>query len=198
MTQNHSEPRVVILGWSIANLLGVAAAYALSFIPPLIPFHSGMLVSSLIIGLPIGFAQWMILRRVAPISFLWILTVPVALPTALAVLNSPIAGGIWEFLGGDESVLALTAGYLTLGLLVGLIQWLFLRPHFARSFVWMFSSAVGLGLGFGLILASNLIYFSGVISFLLVVLVYAIATGSVISWLRASNAKAGNLLVDVT
>jgi hypothetical protein len=198
MTRKHYKTGVVILSWFIANLLGVAAVGALPFIPPLITFNPGKLVSSLIIGLPIGFAQWIVLRRVAPISPLWILTISVALPLALAVINSPISSGIWGFLGGDESVLSLTAACTTIGLLVGLVQWLFIRGHFTKSLVWLLSSAVGLGLGTGLVLASNLINQSGIISFILVVLVYAIATGSVISWMQVSSTKTGIHLVDAT
>jgi hypothetical protein len=155
-----------------------------------------MLVSSLIIGLPIGFAQWIALRRVAPISILWALTISAGLLLGLVVINSPISG-IWGFLQ-DESVLSLTAAYTTIGLLIGLAQWLFLRGHFTRSLVWPLSSAVGLGLGTGLVLASNLIHQSGIISVILVFLVYTIATGLVKSWLPASHRKAESNLVDAT
>ena len=108
-----------------------------------------MLVSSPIIGLPIGFAQWIAFRRVAPISILWIITFPAGLFLGLVV--TPMFGGIWGF-HDDESVLSLTAGYTTIGLLVGLAQWLFLRGQFTKSLVWPLSSAVGLGLGTGLVI----------------------------------------------
>jgi hypothetical protein len=198
MTHKLNGAWVVVPSWFIANLLGVAAVAALRFIPPLETFRPGMLVSSLVIGLPIGLAQWLVLRRIAPVSPLWTLTISVALPLALAVLNSPISGRIWEFLGDDESVLSLTAGYLTIGFFVGLVQWLFLRAHFARSFVWLLSTAVGLGLGIGPVFASNLIYQSGIISIILVVLVYAIATGSVISWMQVSSTNTEIDWVDAT
>jgi hypothetical protein len=194
MTRKLYEVGGVILGWTIANLLGVAAIGALSLIPFLTSIP-GMLVSSLIIGLPIGFAQWIALRRVAPISILWVLTISAGLLLGLVV--SPILAGIWGF-ADDESVLSLTAAYTTIGLLVGMTQWLFLRGHFTKSLVWLFSSAVGLGLGTGLVLASNLIYQSGVISIILVVLVYAIVTGVVISWMSVSDTKAEINLVNAT
>jgi hypothetical protein len=186
---------VVILGWFVANLLGVAASGALILIPSFLTSIHGMLVSSLIIGLPIGFAQWIALRRVAPISILWVLTISVGLHLGLVV--SPILAGILGF-HDDESVLSLTAAYTTIGLLVGLAQWLFLRGQFTKSLVWPLSSAVGLGLGFGLVLATNLINRSGIISFFLVVLVYAIATGLVISWLPARRRKTESNLVNAT
>ena len=195
MTRKLYEVGGVILGWIVANLLGVAAIGALSLIPFLTSIP-GMLVSSLIIGLPIGFAQWIALRRVAPISILWVLTISAGLLLGLVV--SPILAGIfWGFLD-DESVLSLTAAYTTIGLLVGMAQWLFLRGHFTKSLVWLLSSAVGLGLGTGLVLATNLINQSGIISIILVVLVYAIATGLVMSWLPASHRKTESNLVNAT
>jgi hypothetical protein len=154
-----------------------------------------MLVSSLIIGFPIGFAQWIALRRVAPISILWVLTISAGLLLGLVV--SPILAGIWGFLE-DESVLSLTAAYTTIGLLVGLAQWLFLWGHFTKSLVWLLSSAVGLGLGTGLVLVSDLIHQSGIISIILVVLVSAIAAGLVMSWLPASHRKTESNLVNAT
>jgi hypothetical protein len=195
MARKLYEVGGVILGWIVANLLGVAAIGALSLIPFLTSIP-GMLVSSLIIGLPIGFAQWIALRRVAPISILWVLTISAGLLLGLVV--SPILAGIfWGFLD-DESVLSLTAAYTTIGLLVGMAQWLFLRGHFTKSLVWLLSSAVGLGLGTGLVLVSNLIHQSGIISIILVVLVYAIATGLVMSWLPASHRKTESNLVNAT
>jgi len=195
MARKLYEVGRVILGWIVANLLGVAAIGALSLIPYLTSIP-GMLVSSLIIGLPIGFAQWIALRRVAPISILWTLTISAGLLLGLVVINSPISG-IWGFLE-DESVLSLTAAYTTIGLLVGMAQWLFLRGHFTKSLVWLLSSAVGLGLGTGLVLVSNLIHQSGIISIILVVLIYAIATGLVMSWLPASHRKTESNLVNAT
>jgi hypothetical protein len=195
MARKLYEVGVVILGWVIANLLGVAAVGALILILPFLKSISGMLVSSLIIGLPIGLAQWIALRRVAPISILWVLTVSAGLLLALVAINRAVSAGTWGVLE-DESVLSLTAAYTTIGLLVGLAQWLFLRGHFTKSLVWLLSSAVGLGLGTGPVLASNLINQSGMISIILVVLVYAIATGLVISWLAASQRKTKSNLVN--
>jgi len=145
----------------------------------------------------IGIAQWIALRRVAPILLLWSLTVSAGLLLGLEVIDNPICCGIWGFLD-DESVLSLTAAYTTIGLLVGLAQWLFLRRHFAKSLVWLLGSAVGLGLGTGLVLTTNLIYQSGFVSIILVVLVYAIATGFVISRLPALHRKTESNLVNAT
>jgi hypothetical protein len=197
MARKLYEVGRVILGWIVANLLGVAAIGVLVLILPFLTSIPGMLVSSLIIGFPIGFAQWIALRRVAPISILWALTISAGLLLGLVVINNSPIPGIWGFLD-DESVLSLTADYTTIGLLIGLAQWLFLRGHFTRSLVWPLSSAVGLGLGISLVLASNLIYQSEIISIILVFLVYTIATGLVKSWLPASHRKTESNLVNAT
>ena len=69
-----------------------------------------------------------------------------------------------------------------IGLVAGLIQRPLLRRHFANSYLWSPSSASGLGLGIGLVLVSDLINQSGIATIILVVFVYTIATGSLISW----------------
>ena len=191
------ELRKPFLVWVAANFLGVAALGAIILILPFLKSIPGMLTSTLIIGLPIGFAQWIALRRVAPISILWVLTISAGLLLGLVVINSPIPSGVWGFLD-DESVLSLTLGTATIGFLVGLVQWLFLRSHFTKSLIWLLSSAVGLGLATCLILASNLINQSGEISIILVVLVYGIATGLAISWMPISDTKADRNLVNAT
>ncbi len=197
MAQKLYEVGRVILGWVIANSLGVAAIGALILILPFLTSIPRMLVSSLIIGLPIGVAQWIALRRVAPISILWILSISAGLLLGLMVLDSPIASGILGFTD-YESVLSLTAAFTTIGLLVGLVQWLLLRGHFTKSLVWLLSSAVGLGLGSGLVIGSNLIAQSGVISIILVVLVYATATGLAISWMPVSDTKVETMYLNAT
>ena len=197
MAQKLYEVGRVILGWVIANSLGVAAIGALILILPFLTSIPRMLVSSLIIGLPIVVAQWIALRRVAPISILWILSISAGLLLGLMVLDSPIASGILGFTD-YESVLSLTAAFTTIGLLVGLVQWLLLRGHFTKSLVWLLSSAVGLGLGSGLVIGSNLIAQSGVISIILVVLVYATATGLAISWMPVSDTKVETMYLNAT
>lgn len=197
MTKKYYESGKVILGWIITNYLGVAAIWALIFILPFLTFIPGKLVSSLSIGLPIGFAQWIALRRVAPISILWVLTIPTGLILGLVVINSPITVGFLDFLD-DESIPSLTAACMTIGLLVGLAQWIFLWGHFTMSFIWPLSSAVGLGFGVLLVLATNLIDQSGLASIILVVLVYAVVTGLVISWLPVSHRKSESNPVNVT
>jgi hypothetical protein len=182
------ELRRPFLSWVASNFLGVAALGAIILTLPFLRSIPGRLVSTLMIGIPIGFAQWIALRRIAPVSILWVLTISAGLIVGLMVVNSPIPSGLWGFLD-DESVLSMTLGTATIGLLVGFVQWFFLRGHFAKTLIWLVSSAVGLGLGTSLILVSNMINQSGEISIILVVLMYAVATGLAISWMPVFDTK---------
>jgi hypothetical protein len=187
MAREPYGARDLIVAWFVANFLGVAAVGALSLIPFLTSIR-GRLVSTLIIGLPIGFAQWMALRRIAPISGIWVITISAGL---LMGIDNPILG-MWGFLD-DESILGLTAGAATFAFLLGLAQWLFLRDRFPRSLVWPVASAVGLGLGIGLALASNLMN-QGLVPITIVTLVYSAVTGLAISWTYLADERAeGNL-----
>jgi hypothetical protein len=193
MAQNMNESRQVILGWITANILGVAATGLFVLIIPFLSFLPGLLGSSLLIGLPLGFTQWLALRRIAPVSILWSLTISAGLFLGLLVINSPLPLVPWGFLD-DESLLALTAAYTIIGFLVGLAQWLLLRGHSTRSSVWLLSGAVALGMGTGLVLASDLVNQSGLASIIIVILLYALATGLTIAWLHPSYRKSGGYL----
>lgn len=195
MTSKLHIPGGVMSIWMVANFLGVAVIGVFSLIPPILVPIRGIVVSSLLLGLPIGIAQWIALRRVAPISILWALTISAGLIVGLVVSPS-IAG----FLGfhSDESVGALTAICTIIGLMVGLAQWVLLRGHFTRSLIWLLGSAAGLGLGTYLVLVSNLINQSGILSIILAVLVYGFTTGFVISWLPTYPRNAGSIVLNST
>lgn len=188
MAREPYGARELILTWLMANFLGVAAVGALSLVRFLTSIR-GVPVSSLIIGLPIGLAQWLALRRIAPVSPIWVITISAGL---LIGIDSPILG-LWGFLG-DESVLSLTAGIASIAFLVGLAQWFLLRGRFARSLVWPLSSAIGLGLGIALPLASNLMN-QGLVPIILVTLGYSTVTGLAISWIYVADKRVeGNLV----
>ena len=189
MAQRPDKVWIVSFRWIFANILGVAVIGGIRFTP--LTAIPGILVSDLLIGLPIGLAQWIALRRVAPISVLWVLTISAGLVLGHVVI--PMLGEILGFLD-DESVLLLTLLYTCIGALVGMAQWLLLRAHFDRSMIWLPANAAGFGIGIAMVLITNLINQSGIASIILVTLVYAITTGAVISWLSRSNRKSERIL----
>jgi hypothetical protein len=194
MERKPYSTAAILLGWTAANALGVLAVAALSLISSLTTIN-GRLVSSLMIGLPIGVAQWLALRRVARVSILWVLTVSAGLLVGVAA--APILGGL-PGLQDDESVLALTVAYVVIGLLIGAAQWVFLRNYFTRTLIWPISSAIGLGLGTGVVLATGLIQASGLVPIMLVLVVYSVATGATISWLQTPPARMANDLIGMS
>jgi hypothetical protein len=56
-----------------------------------------------------------------------------------------------------------------------------------HSSIWLLGSSAGVGLSFWIILATDLVHQSGVISFVITVLVYPIATGLILSRLTAKH-----------
>jgi len=197
MSRKGVEIRSSFLIWIIANLLGFATLGALIFILPFLKSIPGIVALALIIlCLPIGLSQWIALRRLAPISILWVLTIAIGLLLSVVVLRA-VPGRTWEYVD-DESVVVLAAIYTAFGFIVGLIQWFLLRRQFPNSLVWLLGSSLGSGLGFGLVLASGLISQSGIISSIIVVLVYASATGLALEWLHGHDARTHSHLPNAT
>ena len=194
MSMEIKEVRGSFLGWILANILGVAALGVLIVILPFLTTIPGMVASTLIIGLPIGLAQWIAIRRLAPISILWIFTISIGLLLALGILRALPTGGLVD----DESIAVLTAGFAVMGFATGLIQWFLLRRQFTKSLVWLLGSTVGISLGSVLVLASDLVNKSGIISIILVVLLYATATGLTLEWLRGHDDHSHNRLPQAT
>jgi hypothetical protein len=194
MSMEIKEVRGSFLGWILANILGVAALGALILILPFLTTIPGMVASTLIIGLPIGLAQWIAIRRLAPISILWIFTISIGLLLALGILRALPTGDLVD----DESIAVLTAGFAAMGFTTGLIQWFLLRRQFTKSLVWLLGSTVGIGLGSVLVLATDLVNKSGIISIILVLLLYATATGLALEWIRGHDDHSHNRLPQAT
>lgn len=169
--------------WTAANYLGVMVLVLLLLLVPAAVSSLGLAGTALALTLPISLAQWLALRRFVSLSSLWVVSLPLSLLLAGWVLAWMPAEG-WSLLGlDDESVLALTLGYAIAGVLIGLPQWLLLRRHFAGAVWWLVGSTVGLAGGFYLSLATDLINQAVPLVYLLVPLIYSLATGLVLMYL---------------
>jgi len=123
---------------------------------------------------------------------LWILTIPIGLLLAI-LINRVIPDGLWQVVD-DESIAALTAGYLLIGFSIGLPQWLILRRQLSKSSIWFLGSSIGVAAGIWIILVTDLISQSGIISYIVGALVYSIVTGLILSGLLAyQNHSQANL-----
>ncbi|MEN8173447.1 MAG: hypothetical protein ABFS03_11280, partial [Chloroflexota bacterium] len=166
MSQYIGDLKKPFFMWFFANILGFCVLGIFYYVIPQKLLMSGIVVSTLLISIPIGFAQWTALRRILNTSFLWIFTVQVGFLLAILIKNL-IPDRLWELVD-DESIAVLTAGYLVIGFAVGLPQWLVLRQQLPRSSFWLLGSAIGLFAGFWLILITDLVHKFEFISYIAV------------------------------
>ncbi len=196
MSQKFGYLSKHFLTWLFANILGFGALGASLLVFPSIMSISGLVATTLIITIPIGLAQWIALRRILQTSILWILTIPIGLLLAV-LINRVIPDGLWQVVD-DESIAALTTGYLVGGFAIGLPQWLILRQQLPRSSIWLLGSSIGAAAGLWLILVTHLINQSGIISYIVGILVYSIVTGLILSGLLAYHNQSQTNLADAT
>ena len=186
MSVDHKTNRMFLF-WNLGNLLGWAFLLALRTALPDVESNSDFFVGLLILGIPFGLAQWLVLRRFLPVSPLWVMTIPISwfLFYFIAYI---IPDSLLQNVD-DEAASTLTIGFLVLGAVMGLSQWLILRRKLTRAALWILGSSLGVGLGFGIVLATGLINQYEGISYWVVILVYSITTGSFLPWLLNHKAQ---------
>jgi hypothetical protein len=167
--------------WNLGNLLGWAFILALHTALPGVRSIPGFFVALVVVAISFGLAQWVVLRRFIPVSPLWVVTIPVSWFLFYFIAYT-IPESLWQ-IADNEAASTLTLGFLVLGAIMGLPQWLILRRKLTRAALWIVGSSLGVGLGFGIVLATGFINQYEYISYTIVVLVYSIATGSLLSWL---------------
>jgi hypothetical protein len=183
--------------WMVANILGICATAALPLLLEslLDTLRSGVvLVSFFIFSFPISLAQWLALRIFSRTSVLWIFTIPVSIELYFLIYRYIPEGGLRN-IADSESIAVLTSGYLLIGFIIGLLQWLILRRQFARSALWLLGSTAGVGFSFWLILATDLINQSVILAFIVAILIYTVTTGLVLAWLIANRTRSGETLL---
>ena len=189
MSINHKTNRM-FLYWNLGNLLGWAFLLALRTALPDVESNSYFFVGLLILGIPFGLAQWLVLRRFLPVSPLWVMTIPISW-FFFYFIAYIIPESLWQNVD-DEAASTLTLGFLVMGAMMGVSQWFILRRKLTRAALWILGSSLGVGLGFGIVLATGLMNQSESISFWVVILVYSITTGSLLSWLLNPKAQTYN------
>jgi hypothetical protein len=183
-TPAKTAPRwLIALEWTLLSTVGLAAGMLLTLLGL---WLSAMLGSSLdedlfaslvllpLMGLSLGFFEWLLLRRMFVRIGWWIMA------TLLGwAAGFPASFAIFQGLMGltGEQITGALAGVLQVSLfavLVGILQWLILRRHVRLAAWWIVASLVGwnaaLALGGpGALVISAQIYLTG--------LVYGLVTG---------------------
>ena len=187
MYRNHKQTTKAFLIWIAANLLGFISMSVLLIPLPILKSIPNFVAPLIIIGVPFGLAQWLVLRRLILLSPIWVLTFPVGWFLS-SLIPAAIPESLWQIIG-SESPVTLTVIYIIMGAVMGLPQWLILRRKLSKAALWILGSSLGVGLGFGLVLVTGLINQSEYISYVVVVIIYSIATGTILSWLLNQNGQ---------
>jgi len=153
--------------WIAANFAGFGLLGLTVLLIPEWLSQAGLVGSILIITIPVSNSQWVVLKKMVSFSWLWIIAMPVGLILGILLLRA-IPESFRQVID-DESIAALIASYLVVGFLIGLPQWLLLRRIFEKALIWVAATAGGLSVGFGLVLITNMIYWSEFISCVLVI-----------------------------
>ena len=131
--------------------------------------------------MPLSVAQWIALRRILPVSALWILSIPASI-LAIVLIIREVPERYWLLIDPDP-LAALIATSLVIGFLIGLPQWLILRRECDYASIWLLGSTLGVGLGAIIVIATDLVNQSGILAYIIAVLFYVSATGLTLAWL---------------
>jgi hypothetical protein len=181
MSQLSGEIRKAFAIWFVANILGLGVPPLVLFLFPHFTAVSGLFSTTLIISLPLSTAQWAALRRVLPISILWIFMIPASI-LAMVLFIREVPERYFDLID-PESLAVLTATSFVIGLIIGLPQWLILRRECSGSSIWLLGSGLGIGLGAFIVIATDLVNQDGFLAYSIGALVYIITTGATLSWL---------------
>jgi hypothetical protein len=194
MMKFPGDIRSAFFTWGAANIVGLSVPPLILFLVPSLSAVSGLLSTTLIVSLPLSFAQWAALRRILPVSGFWIFSMPLSILVFVLIIRQ-IPEYYWGFLG-TETLPVLTIFGMGIGFLIGLPQWLMLRKVCERASLWLLGSTLGIGLGAGILLATDLVNYSGIAGYILVALFYIGATGLILSILLLESNRSESLAMN--
>jgi len=165
MTSIKLDLRIkLIIRWLVANtiawLLGLLLAIILSHLVVNI-FHpeETNLIVGLCLGFSLGFAQWLVLKRLMKISILWFIVpaIGIGLPYAWFIMQLEAGNDLPLILNTDGVFLAIL--FFICGALVGFIQSRLKSMNLGKSYIWILLS----GIAWSISLTINSFLFSGLI-----------------------------------
>lgn len=171
-------------GWVVLNTLGIPIAWLISyFLAEYVSYLLADYVFIPLLGLLAGLLQYLLLRRYLPRIGWWIAATAVGWPLVLAVFHLgyaiwPIAlvNSTWPT--AEDALRGI--GFVSVGVVTGLVQWLVLRRRVPRAGWWILANALGWGL-VHLIVGE----FDSLVVQLFIGAVPAVVTGLALWWLLA-------------
>jgi hypothetical protein len=137
-----------VLGSALGLALGLVAGFAVGFaIGGAVSGIASQSVFGAVLGASTGTLQWVVLRRQITRAGWWVLATTLGMGVAFTVIRA-MTPAVSLLLGGS-ALYGLVNGGLV-GILVGTLQALVLRPQVPRAGWWVLTSAMAWGLGFAL------------------------------------------------
>jgi hypothetical protein len=129
------------LGWTLATTGGMLIGFLLTIpLVNLLDLGFARVIVPIVVGLLIGFSQWMVLRRYLTTSADWVL----AGGTAWAV---GYALGLLLIQNLSGTFLAGISAYIIFGAIVALVQWPMLRREIPSLLTWLVVNILGWAAG---------------------------------------------------
>ena len=144
--QNSRRALSLVAGWTFASSIGWAAGLTASLVlilvanklPGLNEDRVFAYVTLILLGLTIGAAQWVVMRRYLAHPVRWLAATLVGHLLCLIVLVGGNLARLWVAEIWDDMLLL---GLF--GAAIGISQWWLLRQHYRNAGLWMLATAVG-------------------------------------------------------
>ena len=177
-TLNMNDERAKI-GWGDWGwwLLACIVGFMLGFVVANATFGFGA-PAGIVIGVSLGIAQWLVLRRYIARAGWWVLASIVGLAVGFGVCAAVLFAD--DFADDVGFAMAGAVAGTVIGASLGIAQWLVLRRHVARAGWWVLASAVGVATFETVDFAMS---FDPGGAFIVGVAVYGAITGGVLVWL---------------
>ena len=144
------------IAWPLGFLLAIILSYAIVNI-----FHpeETNLIIGFSVGITIGFAQWMVLKKLMKISMLWIVApaIGIGIPYAWVTINAESGNNLPLLLNTEWVFMAIL--FFICGAFVGLVQSRLKWINTGKSYIWILLS----GIAWSISITLSSFLFSGLI-----------------------------------
>ena len=169
MSQITSEIRKAFLIWSGACIVVLGLTPLILYLLPSYTVFLGLLSSTLIISIPLSIAQWIALRRILPVSILWIFSAPASILAFILIIREiPERYWLGEY---SESLMGMVFPLTMIGLFIALPQWLILRREHNNAVVWILGTVLGFAIGAAVVIGTDLVNTNGLAAYIIAVLI---------------------------
>ena len=100
MFKKNEQTIKAFLTWLVGNFLGWIFISTLLAVLPILKSVPGFIGPLLILTIPIGFAQWLVLRRFIPLSPIWVITILIGCLLSFFIFAA-IPESLWQIVDDE-------------------------------------------------------------------------------------------------